>query len=155
MLLACRKYFLYIIEHKLNVLVECWKEGLYLQGIIHDCSKFSPQEFFPYAKKFFYNEDKSADDELRWKYAWLHHQNKNKHHWEYWVVDPRTKQALPMPRKYLIEMVCDWRSFSRKWGRKVKSYNLNLGDKIILHPDSRIELEILLRDYKDTFETDT
>ncbi|WP_404447652.1 DUF5662 family protein [Sutcliffiella horikoshii] len=149
MLMACWKNFLYIFEHKLNVLVECWKEGLYLQGIAHDCSKFTPKEFFPYAKKFFFHGDKSADDELRWKYAWLHHQNKNKHHWEYWVVDPRTKQALPMPRKYLIEMICDWRSFSRKWGRKVKDSTLNLSDKIILHPDTRIELEILIGNDKE------
>jgi len=38
-----------------------------------------------------------------------------------------------MPRKYLIEMVCDWRSFSRKWGRKINPSTLNLTDKIILH----------------------
>ncbi|WP_368086883.1 hypothetical protein [Paenibacillus sp. OK003] len=30
------------MDHKLNVLIECWQEGLYLQGIIHDMSKFSP-----------------------------------------------------------------------------------------------------------------
>ena len=43
---------------------------------------------FSYAKKFFYTGEKSAEDELKWKHAWLHHQHKNKHHWEYWVVDP-------------------------------------------------------------------
>lgn len=50
---AVWKNILYILEHKLNVLIECWKEGVFLQGIIHDWSKFSPQEFLPYAKKFF------------------------------------------------------------------------------------------------------
>lgn len=136
---------LYILDHKLNVLVECWKEGLFLQGITHDLSKFSPKEFFPYAKKFFYKGEKSVSDELKWKYAWLNHQHKNKHHWEYWVVDPKNNQALPMPRKYLIEMVCDWRSFSRKWGRKVKPSTLDLTDKIILHPDTKKELEIIMK----------
>ncbi|WP_445490962.1 DUF5662 family protein [Niallia sp. 03133] len=57
---------------------------------------------------------------MQWKYVSLHHQHKNKHHWEYWVIDPNNNQALPMPRKYIMEMICDWRSFSRKWGRKVK-----------------------------------
>lgn len=49
-----------------------------------------------------------------------------------------------MPRKYLLEMVCDWRSFSRKWGRKVKPATLDLTDKIILHPDTKKELEIIM-----------
>lgn len=81
---------------------------------------------------------------MKLKYAWLHHQHKNKHHWEYWVVDPVSKQALPMPRKYLIEMVCDWRSFSREWGRKVKESNFNPSDRIVLHPDTKKELEIIM-----------
>jgi phage-related protein len=130
-----------LYDHKLNVLVECWIEGLFIQGITHDLSKFSRKEFFPYAKKFFYRGEKTADDEQKWKYAWLHHQRKNKHHWEYWVVDPNNKQALPMPRKYLIEMVCDWHSFSRKWGRKVKPATLNLTEKIVLYPDTKKVLE--------------
>jgi hypothetical protein len=145
MLKACWRNFLYILNHKLNVLVECWKEGLYIQGITHDLSKFSPKEFFPYAKKFFSDGELSAEDEMKWKYAWLNHQSKNKHHWEYWVVDPNNKQALPMPRKYLVEMVCDWRSFSRKWGRKVKISTLDLTDKIVLHPDSKKELDIIMK----------
>ncbi|WP_339146246.1 MULTISPECIES: DUF5662 family protein [unclassified Sutcliffiella] len=149
MLKACWRNFLYILDHKLNVLIECWKQGLYIQGIIHDWSKFSPKEFLPYAKKFFYYGEKSAEDELIWKNAWLHHQHKNKHHWEYWVVDPKNKQALPMPRKYLIEMVCDWRSFSRKWGRKVKYSTLDLTDKIVVHPDTRKELEIIIRNIRE------
>ncbi|MCM3361236.1 DUF5662 family protein [Niallia sp. MER TA 168] len=138
--------FLYILEHKLNVLVECWQEGLIIQGITHDLSKFKPKEFFPYSKKFFYKGKNNAEDELKWKYAWLNHQHQNKHHWEYWVIDPNNNQAVPMPRKYLMEMVCDWRSFSRKWGRKVKPSSLDLTDKIILHEDTKKELiEIMKR----------
>lgn len=137
------RYLLYVLDHKLNVLIECWREGLYLQGIIHDMSKFSPQEFFPYAHKF-YSKQNDENTDLRWKNAWLHHQNHNKHHWEYWIVNKITKEALPMPKKYVIEMVCDWRSFSRKWGRVVKESNLvermmNSND-IILHPKTREEL---------------
>ncbi|CRK82931.1 hypothetical protein BN000_02886 [Neobacillus massiliamazoniensis] len=50
-----------------------------------------------------------------------------------------------MPRKYLIEMVCDWRSFSRKWGRKVKPATLDLSEKIVLHPDTKKELEMIMK----------
>lgn len=146
-LTAYWRYFLYILDHKLNVLIECWQEGLYLQGLIHDMSKFSPQEFFPYAHKF-YSDKKDEHTELSWKKAWLHHQNCNKHHWEYWIVNKNTREALPMPKKYIIEMVCDWRSFSRKWGRKVKESNLVErmvnSDSVILHPATKEELENLL-----------
>ena len=149
------KNILYILNHKINVLVECWKEGLYLQGITHDLSKLSPKEFSPYAKKFFSSKQLSEDDELRWRYAWLNHQHKNKHHWEYWVVDPNKKLALPMPKKYLLEMVCDWRSFSRNWGRRVKPATLNLTDRIILHPDTKKALEYILNNRRkgDSKET--
>jgi len=143
MMKAYWRYFLYILNHKINVLVECWIEGLYIQGVIHDCSKFLPSEFCPYAKKFYSGKPLDLDEELNWKYAWLHHQRTNKHHWEYWVINPNTKEALPMPKKYVIEMVCDWRSFSRKWGRKVKESTLNLTDQIVVHPETKRELELM------------
>lgn len=149
MMRAYWKYFLYILNHKLNVLIECWRVGLYIQGILHDMSKFSPAEFIPYAKKFYWGKPLNVDDELKWKYAWLRHQRKNKHHWEYWVINPNTKEALPMPKKYIIEMVCDWRSFSRRWGRKVKESTLNLTDKIVVHPETKIELDILMMEEMD------
>ncbi|MCY9697340.1 DUF5662 family protein [Paenibacillus alginolyticus] len=143
MMKAYWRYFLYIMNHKLNVLIECWKEGLYFQGVIHDFSKFSPAEFFPYAKKFYSGKPLVLDEELNWKYAWLRHKRKNKHHWEYWVINPNTNEALPMPKKYVIEMVCDWRSFSRKWGKKVKESTLNLTDSIVVHPETKRELELM------------
>jgi hypothetical protein len=148
------KYFLYIVNHKLNVLVECWKEGLYIQGITHDLSKFSPAEFFPYAKKFYSGKPLNIEDEIKWKYAWLRHQRKISII-EYWVINPNTKEALPMPKKYIIEMVCDWRSFSRKWGRKVKESTLNLTNSIVTHADRKSELEILTMSKKEAYSGDT
>ncbi|MBS8266329.1 hypothetical protein DYI25_18055 [Mesobacillus boroniphilus] len=155
MLKACWRNFLYILEHKINVLVECWNEGLYIQGITHDLSKFNPKEFLPYTKKFFLDRKIDSIDEKKWKFAWLHHQHKNKHHWEYWVVDPNQKQALPMPRKYLLEMVCDWRSFSRRWGKKVKLSNLSLSDKMILHPETRDALEMIIKNERKAKSKET
>nr|WP_318286361.1 DUF5662 family protein [Paenibacillus xylanexedens] len=68
MLSAYWRYFLYVTEHKLNVFIESWHEGLYLQGIFHDLTKFCPHEFFPYAIKF-YSDRKDEVTELRWKKA--------------------------------------------------------------------------------------
>lgn len=142
------RYFLYVLEHKINVLIECWKVGLFVQGITHDWSKFSRHEFLPYARKF-YSGQKSKHIDLEWEKAWLHHQKCNKHHWEHWVVNKHTKEALPMPKKYIVEMVCDWRSFSRMWGRKAKETHLvekmMASSHIILHPDTREELEKLVK----------
>ena len=131
------KCFLYIIDHKLKVLIECWKERLYIQGIFHDMSKFSPKEFFPYTKKFFSDTKLTDAEELEWKYAWLHHQHKNKHHWNYWVVNQHSREAVPMPTKYLLEMICDWRAL-------FKEPKVMITDKIILHPDTKEELKNLL-----------
>lgn len=48
-------YFKYVLEHKKNVFIECWKEGLYIHAFTHDLSKFSILEFKSYAKKFYGN----------------------------------------------------------------------------------------------------
>ena len=77
----------------------------------HDASKFSNEEFYAYCEYFFGDKEKSKDD---FEYAWLHHQHKNPHHHQYWVLrkgSGKTK-ALDMPKKYIVEMVCDWWSFS-------------------------------------------
>jgi len=50
-----KQYLSYLIRHKWFVMLECFKEGLYWQGIIHDLSKFLPSKLFPYAN-FFYNK---------------------------------------------------------------------------------------------------
>lgn len=63
-------YFKYIMEHKKNVFIECWKLGnswfkqdkkiafeLYMHAFTHDLSKFSPSEFIPYAINFYSKKD--------------------------------------------------------------------------------------------------
>lgn len=47
------KYFKYLIKHKFYVGIECFKRGLFWQGIIHDWHKFTFKEFIPYANHFF------------------------------------------------------------------------------------------------------
>ncbi|WP_231620205.1 DUF5662 family protein [Fictibacillus sp. 26RED30] len=149
---AYGKYLLYIVEHKLNVFIECWKLGLYVQAFTHDLSKLHPAEFFTYAKKFYSDEKPS---EVEWQYAWLHHQHHNKHHWNYWVVDQLKKEAVPIPRKYVYEMICDYKSFSRRWGRKRSGPTISdrlianlLTDRVILHPDTRKECAQIIEKLK-------
>ena len=135
------KYLIYIIEHKWSVLIECWKEGLYWHGITHDLSKFRLSEFIPYAR-FFYKKDRtnnykqSDETDLDFLSGWNLHQKRNKHHWNYWVSVTRKNEIipLPMPEKYVRQMICDWRGMSRKFGGTAREYYIKNKDKFILHP---------------------
>ncbi len=71
----------------------------------HDASKFSEEEFEPYAKKWHLDGIKTPEYEA----AWEHHYMNNEHHPEYW-------DGEDMPLIYILEMICDWGSFSLKSG---------------------------------------
>lgn len=142
------KNFIYILQHKWYVLIECWKEGLYWQGIVHDLSKFSLAEFSAYTSNFFSLEserlEKEKDIQKAFSYAWLHHQHHNKHHWNYWVINQYKKEAVPMPEKYIHEMVCDWRAMSRKFGDTAQEFFENNHNKMVLHPETLTHIEQIL-----------
>lgn len=97
------KYLKYILRHKWFVFVECCKIGAPLRGMLHDMSKFLPSEFIPYAHYFYgtwyKNEDWHGDKRNHIPYectekgveeafdiAWLKHQKRNPHHWQYWLL---------------------------------------------------------------------
>lgn len=57
-----------------------------------------------------------------------------------------------MPKKYVLEMLCDWRSFSRKWGRLLKDTNhltnkMLASNDLILHPETKKEIERKLENH--------
>lgn len=106
------KHFTTITRHRHKVIAHCFKAGILWQGLRHDLSKYSLTEFIPGAKC--YMGDKSPNVKEREIYgfsrAWLHHQGRNKHHFEYWVdynEEKQRKEPVRMPTKYLIEMFCD------------------------------------------------
>jgi hypothetical protein len=97
-------------KHRREVRKLCFKCGLYWQGLTHDLSKYSPIEFINGVR--FFTGTKSPHSGEREKYgyskAWLHHKAHNKHHREYWQDRHGDKVvAIDMPRKYLVEMICD------------------------------------------------
>ena len=67
----------------------------------HDQSKFSEEEFEPYAEHFY----GSKDNDFEFEQAWEHHYTVNEHHPEHWM-------GSDMPLIYILEMICDWGSFS-------------------------------------------
>ncbi|MBQ3566117.1 MAG: catalase [Oscillospiraceae bacterium] len=106
------KHFMTITKHRHAVIKHCFKAGIPLQGLLHDLSKYSYDEFFGGVK--FYQGTRSPHEAEREKYgfsyAWLHHKGRNKHHFEYWVdYSHVTKKLIPvkMPLKYVKEMFCD------------------------------------------------
>ena len=105
-------HFKTITTHKLVVMKECFKIGLYKQGLLHDMSKFSPVEFFESVK--YYQGGSSPIDAAKkangYSKAWLHHKGHNRHHYEYWTdynIVTKQLEGVEMPAKYFVEMVCD------------------------------------------------
>lgn len=87
--------------------------------------------------------------------AWIHHQNHNKHHWEYWIPrtvhfqsDPSMEggEPMPMPDRYIKEMVGDWlganRAYSGSWD--MEDWLTKNLSKIKLHENSGDRLQDLL-----------
>lgn len=142
------KYFKYIVEHKKNVFIECWKNGLYIHAFTHDLSKFRPSEFITYANFFYKSEgyEKSYKDKESFQYGWCLHQKRNKHHWNYWViVDGKNKiKPVPMPFKYIKQMICDWKGMSRKFGDNWIDYYEKNKDNFILHENTEVEINSII-----------
>lgn len=88
--------------------INCAKCGILWRGIVHDLSKFSPEEFFESVR--FYQGNRSpigvCRRETGYSRAWLHHKGRNKHHIEYWT-DPDCAVQPLMPYKYAVECICD------------------------------------------------
>ena len=115
----------------------------------HDESKYSEEEYEPYDLYFYGN--KSSKVVKDFNYAWLHHIHHNPHHWQYWVLqhDDEPEEVLEMPYEYVIEMICDWWSFSWKSGKLTEIFDWYEKHKNMkLHPKTRKLVEDILNDIK-------
>ncbi len=142
-----RKYLWYVLRHKWYVFVECCKLGIPWLGIVHDLSKFLPSEFAPYAR-YFYGDyptghtgsKRRTREQVKASFdmAWLYHQNRNRHHWQYWILRP---VCLPMPDRYRREMLADLRGGEAQGRDTVQKFYGEHKHEIKLHPDTRSWLE--------------
>lgn len=160
------KYLWYVIRHKWYVMVECFRMGIYWRGLTHDLSKFLPSEFIPYARNFYGKylsfDQLSFDARQRgvrtkedvkrdFKEAWLKHQHRNPHHWQYWILQNDTdgRELMVIPTAYLKEMVADWigagRAITGK--REAISWYKKSKDKIVVHHDMIAYIEFFLNKY--------
>lgn len=114
------EYKNYIIEHKANVkkfadwlvenLPELFTDATDVETFYelikeHDESKWSEEEFEPYAQRWHGDKVKTSEYEEAWKHHWMN----NEHHPEFWLGED-------MPYIYILEMICDWGSFGIKKG---------------------------------------
>ena len=137
--------------------------GLVWRGIVHDMSKFMPSEFIPYAKHFYgnkgsINKGRDASGYYRagdtgnsaFDFAWLLHQKRNKHHWQWWALpmDSGKIKFIPMPIVYIKEMIADWQgagmaiSGRKHWQPWYRANKQN----IYVHPETRVRIEYYLRE---------
>jgi hypothetical protein len=163
-----RRYLSYIIRHKWWLFVSGVRYGAPLwRIIIHDLSKLTPSEFFPYAV-YFYGKaptgvpagsmdrpnvaaniaDEKARRRAAFDRAWLLHQHRSPHHWQFWVLrnDDGGTRALPMPDHFIREMVADWagagRTITGTW--EVYEWYKKNAEKMLLHHDTRARVHELL-----------
>lgn len=160
----------YLIQHKLNVkkgfdwirdnIPELLPTGYDLEwqiGLAHDGSKTRTEEYKAYDLYFFGN-NKSYQVVEDFRRAWLLHIHNNPHHWQYWVLhndDPSEGQIImDMPYNYIIEMVCDWWSFSWKLGNLFEIFNWydEHKDYILLSDQTRKTVEDILKQIKIKLE---
>lgn len=144
------------LRHKWFVLLA----GLKLGGIplwrllIHDWTKFTPSELPYYNRQFF--GDKG--DPEGFAAAWLHHQNHNQHHWEYWKTRSDHSKGgsgavdgwLPMPEVYVREMVADWLGASRTYSdsMEIAPWLNSYYHKMRFHPTTVARLRGVLAEIK-------
>ena len=117
------KHLKTVLIHKYYVFIYMAQCGYIWRGCMHDMSKFSLTEFSESVK--YYNGFVSPIDMCKkdkgYSNAWLHHKGRNKHHYEYWVdyLDDGGK-PIEIPRKYAIELICDWIAAGRTYARNTE-----------------------------------
>ncbi len=161
-------HFITITHHKVVVMKGCFRVGLYKQGLLHDLSKYTWEEFRTGVE--YYQGTRSPNaaekEEKGYSSAWLHHKGRNKHHFEYWT-DVSTKEenwkmvGVKMPLNYLVEMVMDRIAASKIYQGKNYTdasphmYFTRSKEHIIMHPETKEMLNKILTMLKEKGEKKT
>ena len=104
---------------------------------VHDASKFDSLEFEGY-RQYYYTADGEQKNVAKYNQAWLHHQNTNQHHPEYWIMrDDNSGKALEMSYIAIAEMLLDWQSMTYEHGGTVAEYYSKKGKDKPLNLETR------------------
>ena len=98
------------------------KDGWNANAFYHKSSSDTKYHYWKnniiFKDAYFYGNNGSYEVVQRYQRAWLLHIHRNPHHWQHWVLihddmeDGELETVLEMPYDYIIEMICDWWSFS-------------------------------------------
>lgn len=162
------QYDNYLTEHKENVakgfrwlqenIPEVIDDGFEWQICFnHDASKTDPEEYDAY-DAYFYGNNRSYSVVQNFKKAWLRHIHNNPHHWQHWIlINDEPKEGMvviDMPYIYVVEMICDWWSFSWTKGdlNEIFGWYEDRKDYMKLSANTRISVEYILGKMKDKLE---
>jgi hypothetical protein len=146
-------YLDYLERHRRFVLEEAAQLCVSDRGVRHDLSKYEPDEFDAYAEYFYgiwrvENVPAPADVQERFDYAWMLHQKRNDHHWQYWLLreDDGAMKVLPMPELAMREMLADWRGASRAitGTDNTPTWYAKNAANMLLHPATKAWIEVHL-----------
>lgn len=147
------KGFDWINTHLPELISGCQNEIEYQCKFAHDKSKYDAEEYRAY-DAYFYGGNRSFKVVQDFNYAWLQHIHQNPHHWQYWVLindDPNEgEKIMDMPHNYIVEMICDWWSFSWSKGDLYEIFNWynEHKDYMKLSPKTRKTVEDILEKIK-------
>lgn len=162
------QYDNFLTEHKENVakgfrwlqenIPEVIEDGFEWQICFnHDASKTDPEEYDAY-DAYFYGNNRSYSVVQNFKKAWLRHIHNNPHHWQHWIlINDEPKEGMvviDMPYIYVVEMICDWWSFSWKKGdlNEIFGWYEDRKDYMKLSANTRRSVEYILGKMKDKLE---
>lgn len=162
------QYDNYLTEHKENVakgfrwlqenIPEVIEDGFEWQICFnHDASKTDPEEYDAY-DAYFYGNNRSYSVVQNFKKAWLRHIHNNPHHWQHWIlINDEPKEGMvviDMPYIYVVEMICDWWSFSWTKGdlNEIFGWYEDRKDYMKLSANTRKSVEYILGKMKDKLE---
>ncbi len=161
-------HFRTITAHRHHVMRECFRLGLYRQGLAHDLSKYSPEEFLVGARYYTGTESPNNGERRVTGYSssWLHHKGRNRHHYEYWMdysahMIPGGFAPVKMPGRYVVEMFCDRVAASKIYnGESYRDsdplrYYQRGNTQQFLHPQTAALLELLLNMLAERGEDET
>lgn len=144
-----------VLKHKYYVFMAMKDCGRPMRGLMHDVSKFSPEEFFE-SVKYYQQGKRSPIDKAKevngYSLAWLHHRGRNKHHSQYWV-DISFGEITPckIPYEILIEHICDTIGAGKAYMKDswtetapIDYYN-RIDNKSYYHDDTRHFVELIYK----------
>lgn len=160
-------HFCTINIHKIRVMKNCFRVGLIKQGLLHDLSKYSLEEFIPGV--LYYQGTRSPNaaerEDKGFSKAWLHHKGRNKHHYEYWIdFTTDMSEGLvghKMPLNYVVEMMMDRMAASKTYKGKDYTdaspweYYIHAKNYMVIAPETGKLLERLLLMLKNEGEKKT